>query len=128
MSFDLVHKRRLSRLSQSFFTDDMGDTKSRGTFEVKNSEASSSMSSFESDTMHFSKQTPVSLMHKLNIPSATSKEILKQRQIHRRIACCHFMELILFMFAFLWIIWLHEVEYLLVSILISVCPHLSPLS
>lgn len=34
---------------------------------------------------------------------------LVETKLIKRIACCHFMELIFFMFAFLWLIWLHEV-------------------
>jgi hypothetical protein len=30
-------------------------------------------------------------------------------KMHRRIACCHFVELVFFMLAFLMLIWLHEV-------------------
>lgn len=46
----------------------------------------------------------------VHVEPSTARD--REMLIERRIACCHFMELIFFMFSFLVLMWLHEVSLL----------------
>jgi hypothetical protein len=84
-SFDATssafHVRKLSTVSQNIF---------QGSFDVASPKGGKTL-----DTVDAASYTP-----------KTSRDM----QIQRRIACCHFTELVFFMFAFLLLIWLHEVS------------------
>jgi hypothetical protein len=77
------HVRKLSTVSQNIF---------KGSFDV------ATMGEKTTTTLEY-------VVASLDTPK-TSRDM----QIQRRIACCHFLELTFFMFAFLFLVWLHEVS------------------
>jgi len=77
------HVRKLSTVSQNIF---------KGSFDVA----------------AVGKKTTATLEYAA--ASLDTPKTSRDMQIQRRIACCHFLELVFFMFAFLFLVWLHEVS------------------